>query len=140
MIREANPQDVDFITNIASRLARTQFPELRFNRKNTKQIISDAISSPQCKVLVSYGDEPSGALVSVCNDGVWFERKVSSLSLVYSEIPGDGLKMLRIWKRFALSRPAFKVIEVGFPARGDLARLLQRIGLVAQGFHLATMR
>jgi hypothetical protein len=141
MIREATPYDVDFLTNLCVWLAKTEYDRLTPRPDAIKDLVTKAISSPQCKTLISYDASGNkGGLISLAHDGHWFERKISSLSMVYTPIPGDTLKMLRAWKKFAFSRPAFKVVEVGFPVRDPLRAALHLLGFRAAGTHFSNMR
>jgi len=143
LIRRAHPDDIGFLTELAVMCANTNYPELVPSRDGIKGLVTKAISSPQCMTLISSSTEsgpPQGGLISLCHDGVWFERKVSSLALIWTPVRGDGIRMLRAWKKFAYSRPAFKVVEVGFPVGGELGKIIYRLGIRPRGTHYVNMR
>ena len=132
-IREAKLDDIDGIIEVIKKLVG-RYPSLRPDWKKIRTHLTEAISSSKHKVLVSIkGEEITGAFVALTAETFWAERQTASIIMFYSEIPGDGMAMLRNFFKWADGRRAIKHIEMNVDMAIDsrIGLLLNRLGMSA---------
>lgn len=76
-----------------------------------KKVITQIISSAKhfCWVAVDSQDRPNGAIIGVVNNNMWAQRQCCNIPLWVSDIPGEGVKLLRELRDWIRSRRAIKV-------------------------------
>ena len=130
MIRPAVMSDLRAIEFI-SYLAASSYP-LRPDKPKIKKLITEAIQSRTHFAYVSEADGAvSGALIAMSHSGTWFERHQLTVMLLWSEVAGDGLGMLKEmmnWKNRSI-----QLVSVGFLVDKRTSAVLHRAGIEASG-------
>lgn len=118
MIRPATLSDVEAIFGIAVFECRGYEGLLLDAQKIRKGIIL-AISAAKHFAWVSTDkqDRPCGVLIGLTSENLWAQRKNCVVALWSSAIEGDGVKLLREFKRWVQSRRAIRV--AGFVPDSD---------------------
>ena len=118
MIRPATLADMDSLFGIAVYEVR-KYERLRLDVEKIKRGLRHVISSAKhfCWVCVDSQDRPNGVIVGIVNDNLWAQRQSCNIVLWVSDIPGDGVKLLRQLRDWIRSRRAIKV--VGFAPDTD---------------------
>lgn len=127
-------RDIDGIIDIARYLTQ-HYPQLRVNALKTRQRVIDAVSGSHNWAMVSERKDGIvvGALVVFVCDHFWAERQNAVITLWYSEVPGDGMKMMREFMRWVNSRRAIKQIELAIDMQyvdHRVGHLLSRCGMI----------
>lgn len=132
MIRAASLADIPSIEHIAY-VAASDYP-LRPDKKKIKKLLVDAIQNRTHFAYVSEKEdvgEVTGALVAMSHPGLWFERHQLTVMLLWAEVPGDGLAMLRAmmdWKNRSI-----QLVSVGFLVDERTSLVLTRAGISGNG-------
>ncbi len=139
MIRPAVLADVADLVFLGTLLAR-DYP-LTTDQKKMTAMVNEAVASNQHFFWVSEDEETgdiTGALAAVTNDNGWAKGKNSTILAWVASVRGDGLKLLREYKRWVKSRPAIKVagmvVDVDdLEKRLRAVRILHRVGFEYRG-------
>ena len=134
MIRPAKPQDVPAIVRLALQaLNEDPYPNLVISRPKVEAMARVAVSSPQHFVWVAEVDgEVRGAVAAIVDDCTFYERKQANVVQFYArEAPGEGIKLIREFLRWARSRQAIKQIIFTLEGNADprIGKMLVRMGL-----------
>ena len=137
MIREAQRRDVAALLEIAQKQSEAYPKRLKWDHMKARALLITLISNRRHFTWVSENDNGvSGGLITHVSPGLWYERSYAAMLLWVAAVPGDGAKLLREFKTWALAFPAVRV--AGFcpdlnsvDSRAWL--LAERIGFSRQG-------
>lgn len=133
MIRAARPGDIDAIVRLGiEALNNDPYEELVISESGVREAATLCVSSSQCFAWVAEEDgEVKGAVVALVQDMLFYERKQASVLMFWCHIPGDGIKLIRQFLRWARSRPIIKMIEFTLERNADprIGKMLSRLGL-----------
>lgn len=129
MIRPATLLDLNAIIDLVE--PWTGLYPLTLDLQKARQTLTTAISSPQHFCWVAEGkDGVAGVLVGLTSDNLWARKKNCNVVAWISDIPGEGVKLLRKFADFVKSRPVIRV--AGFAPDADVDfrvwKLAERIG------------
>jgi hypothetical protein len=137
MIRPATLADVDAIFDLAMALT-PQYPQLKPDKVKIRKGIIQAISSANhfAWVSVSSYEGLKGALIGLTSENLWAQRKNCLIPLWFTEIRGDGARLLRAFKMWLRSRRAIRV--AGFVSDSEYVdprayQLAERMGFSRYG-------
>ncbi len=117
MIRPATLHDVDAIFDIAMN-ETVRYPLLRPDPVKIRKGIIQSISSARHFAWVSEdGEGILGVIIGLTSINLWAQRKNCLVALWTSEIVGDGVKLLKVFKMWIQSRRAIRV--AGFVIDSD---------------------
>jgi len=109
MIRPATLYDVDVIFSIALSETRN-YPELLPDRDKIRKGIIQAISAAKHFCWVSENSKGVvGVIIGLTSENLWAQRKNCLVVLWTSEIVGDGVKLLKVFKMWVQARRAIRV-------------------------------
>ena len=109
MIRPAVLADIDAIFVIALCEAE-RYQDLRPDPVKIHKGIIQSISSAKHIALVAEHDgKVTGTLIGLTSDNLWAQRSNCLVVLWYSKIVGDGIKLLRAFKKWVQSRRLIRV-------------------------------
>ncbi len=99
------------IVYIAQEESCKLYPRLKFDRDKVVKVATEVISSARhfCWVSVSEHGHVKGAIVGATSENMWAQRQSCHIPLWVSDIPGEGVKLLRELKNWITSRRAVKV-------------------------------
>jgi hypothetical protein len=133
MIRRARPDDLVKIVELGiEALEKADHPGMVISREKIEAIAKQCISSPKDFVWVAErGEMVMGAVCARTHDNLFFERQQATVVMCYCLIPGEGIKLLREFLRWARSRPIIKVISFTPEINSDprIGKMLGRLGL-----------
>lgn len=111
MIRPATLADIDSIFGIAIYEVR-KYENLRPDVDKMKNVIRHVISSAKhfCWVCTDSQNRANGVIVGLVNNNLWAQRQSCNIVLWVSDIPGEGVKLLRALRDWIQSRRAVKVV------------------------------
>lgn len=131
-IRKAVTGDASSLVDLAVRVAQKAYPEVRVDRSKVRKIVITILSGSQnfCEVVESE-EKIVGCVAVHVFDGSWFLKKEAQVLMVYTEIPGTGIEMLRDMMKWYRSRRIVKTLTccVDFKA----GHIFDRIGLTNSG-------
>jgi len=110
MIRPATLMDVEAIFSEAIFQQRI-YENLKPNQEKIRKGIIEAISTAKHFVWVSVNkqNQPRGVLIGLTSENLWAQRQNCNIVMWVSDIPGDGVKLLRQFREWIRSRRAIKV-------------------------------
>jgi hypothetical protein len=136
MIRPAKPQHIPQLVNIGVNASNEHFPQLIAQRQKIYSLVSECISGAQNFALISTdGKDVLGALLARTMDNMFAERKSSHVIYFANAMPGEGLDMLRQYKRWVQGRRAIKYagISPAFDMDERVLTLFERAGFKRRG-------
>lgn len=131
MIRQAKPQDVAQIVELAvESVSRDPLP-VRIDREGMAEMARELIAGNAHFAWVAEEDgKVVGAVGAITQPGFWHERMSCSVVMFYCRRPGAGIALLREFARWVKSRPTIKIasfhLEPGMDER--IGVLLKRLG------------
>ena len=135
MIRPATLQDRQAIFTLALEQSKL-YPMLKPDRSKMQELIIDSISAAKhfCWVAEREG-KVGGVLVGLSGNNLWAQRQFCSITLWTSKIPGEGMALLRAFKKWVISRPVIRVAGIAPDVDLDLRiwMLMKRVGFNQQG-------
>ncbi len=109
MIRPATLADADAIFDIALHEAE-RYHGLKPDLVKIRKGILLSISSAKHIALVAEHDgEVTGTLIGLTSENLWAQRSNCLVVLWYSRIVGDGIKLLRAFRKWVRKRRAIRV-------------------------------
>lgn len=133
MIRRATPYDIPAIIALGiEALNRGTYPNLVISHEKVSAMARQCVSSSQNFAWVAERDGiVGGALCALVHENTFHERQKASVVQFYTRIPGEGVKLLREFLRWARGRPAIKIISFTLEPDADprIGKLLSRLGL-----------
>lgn len=114
MIRPATLSDIDAILRITRREAVVKYPRLKFDETKVRKVLIEVISSARHFCWVSCTETnranwATGAIVGATSENMWAQRQSCHIPMWITDVPGDGVKLLRELKKWITSRRAVKV-------------------------------
>ena len=139
MIRFADRKDTYDVRKLAEKHAVQFYPGLTFDRTKANKLIDHAIlRRVENLCLVSQADTDSpitGALIAMESQLPWARKNAMHVLLWCAEVPGDGAKMLRMFKQWVRPKMTVRVagiyMDTDFDARAG--KLAERIGFAHNG-------
>jgi hypothetical protein len=131
-IRDATLADVSAILEVV--LKYTAHLPVLPDKTKIKKLIVVAISTKSnfCQVTTEEG-QVTGALVALCQQGMWFERVHLHLLFLATSSKGGGLSMLRNLLKWSKDRRGIKVVSADFLVPDRVGAMLERVGLAKTG-------
>ena len=118
IIRPATLFDVDAIFGIAVHETR-QYEGLLPDADKIRKGIIQSISSANhfAWVTADSQDRPCGALIALTSENLWAQRKNCLIVMWVSDLPGEGRRLLKAFKKWVRTRRAIRV--AGFVPDSD---------------------
>ncbi len=137
LIREATLKDREWIRDCALQHAPVFYPRLRPDREKIDALVTDCISSPAHYARVIECDgKIRGCLLAFVNPMQWAERQVARIMLWVSYIPMAGVRALREFRDWVLTRRGIKIAgmapDFDWPDE-RVGHLIERIGFCKTG-------
>ena len=133
MIRQAIPADISAIVELGLEALKIDpYPNLVISEIKIFSLATECVSAATNFAWVAEKDgKVVGAVCAIVHPLMFYERSQASVVQIYCQYPGDGLKLLREFLRWARSRPVIKMICVTLEAKADprIGKLLNRLGL-----------
>lgn len=133
MIRVAVPDDIPYIVELGiEALTLHPYEKLRISRERCFNMARECVSSSRNFAYVSEVDgEVKGAVLVLVHELMFHERHQASVIMFYCKQPGDGIKILREFLRWAKTRRMIKLIMFTLERDADprIGSLLKRLGL-----------
>ena len=106
------------------------------DKQKMKDLIVESISAPSHFAMVDEVDGRIEAVViAMVGDNIWAQRKFANVMLWWSNKPGSGIKLLRLFRDWVLARRAIRI--AGFAPDIDLDprvyAVFERLGFVKSG-------
>jgi hypothetical protein len=132
-IRKAKPADLTAIVALGiEALEKTNHPGVVISRAKVEDIARQCVTSSANFAWVAERDGiVGGAVCARVHECLHYAQKQASVVQFYSKIPGEGVKLIREFLRWARGRPAIKMIVFTLEADADprIEKLLARLGL-----------
>ena len=133
MIRRATKGDIKPIVRLELKsLSAADHGNLVVSPDRVKAVLMECLTNPRSFAWVAEVDgEIKGALCALVEECLFYERQAATVVMFYSEMRGEGVKMLRTLMRWAKSRPGIKIVAFTPPFGADprIGHLLTRAGL-----------
>ena len=133
MIRKATPGDIPAIVELGiEALRQDAYDELLIAPDKVRRMAVECVSSANNFAWVCESDgRVQGAVVALVHELMFYERKQASCVMFYCKVPGEGVKLMREFLRWARNRPAIKLIVFTLERRADprIGKLLTKLGL-----------
>jgi len=133
MIRQAKPSDIPAIVELGLESLNTEaYDDLVISPERVREVALACVSSSQHFIWVCETDgEITGSVAAVVSDMIFYERKQASVVMFLSKTPGEGIKLIRQFLKWARARPIIKMIEFTLEPTADprIGKLLTRLGL-----------
>lgn len=133
MIRNATPADVEALVKLGiSSLEKDPYEQLVISEERIRETAVTCISSSNhFSWVCEHEGEITGAVVAYVADMFFYERKQASVIMFYCLTPGEGIKLIREFLRWARKRPIIKIIEFTLERNADprISKLLTRLGV-----------
>ena len=136
MIRHGKRTDIKELTDFTLEWA-TLYPYLRPDRDKIKRAFREIIFYPATNFCLVATDEDRirGALIAMQLPNLWAAKNFCSIIFWHSQIAGDGVKMLRMFKQWVDTRSVIRV--AGFHPDIELnprvLTLAERVGFRQHG-------
>lgn len=140
MIRKAAPNDLQDIVNLRIKAVK-DLPRLLISRDRIFTLTRECVSGAQHFAWVAEKDGViGGVILAIVHPNMSHERCCATIVELYSELPGEGVNLLREFLRWARRRPIIKRIVFNIERESDprLGKLLARLGLSAQTIYTET--
>lgn len=115
--------------------ARNFYPELREDVARMSNALREAISDPAhfAWLAIDRAGVVKGALLALTNDNLWAQRKHSQIVLWYSDLPGEGLRLLLRYRKWVESQRAirFAGLAPGVPVSPGIFKIAEAAGFKA---------
>ncbi len=135
MIRPATLADRAQLYGLA--LEYTELYPLRPEKVKLLQIITEAISAKRNFIRVSHTPRGKieGALVALTSENIWAQKQCCHIIFWASLIHGDGIAMLREFKRWVKDRQVIRVAGFAPDLKVDprIWKLAERVGFIQRG-------
>ena|SRR3990167_1235913 len=133
MIRKATPADIEMIVALGiEALSRGAYPNLVISHGKVYAMARQCISSAQNFSWVAERDgKVVGAVSALVHECTFHEGQKASVVQVYTTVPGEGIKLVRAFLRWARARPAIKMISFTLEHDADprIGTMLRRLGV-----------
>jgi hypothetical protein len=133
IIRKAVPNDINSIVYLGvEALNKYSYPNLLIDKDKMREIGMECISASCNFSWVSETDnEITGAVCALVHPLMFYERSQASVIQFYCKTPGEGIKLLREFLKWARNRPVIKLICFTLEGRIDprVGKMLSRLGL-----------
>lgn len=116
---------------MAKALASEHYPKLRASDEKITSLVTDCVSGASHYAEIT-PDLTSGALLAYVSDNAWAERKNAHVLYFQCSIPGEGMRMLRNFRRWVEGRRAIRY--AGFHTDINLDGRVQEL-LIRAGFN-----
>lgn len=133
MIRKATPADIPAIVELGiEALNKGAYQNMVISREKVEATARQCVSSAQHFAWVAERDGVvGGSLVACVHDCMVYERQQATVVQWYCKIPGEGIRLMREFLRWADSRPAIKMkaVSLEYDADPRIGYILKRLGL-----------
>lgn len=142
MIRNAKPQDVERIVDLAVESVSQNPLPVRVSRDAMRETIKECLGPAHFCQVSELDGKIVGAVIACSQPSFWYERQQASVLMYYSQVAGETAKLLRELARWMKSRPAIKlcVFEAEPETDPRLLHLLRRLGFKRQSANLCYVR
>ncbi len=109
------------------------YPHMVIDRAKVERTVRFVVSSAKHFAWVAeVNGEVKGVVGAVVDECMFYERKQATVIQFYArEAPGEGVKLIRQFLKWARSRPAIKMIVFTLEGNADprIGKMLSRMGL-----------
>lgn len=137
MIRKAKDSDKSELFAAAKSYAKTLYPQRHLDVERLHALIRELVGNPShyARVIEDENQEVKGALLALTNDHVWAQRKQSHVLLWFSEIKGEGSKLLQDYVQWVKGQRAVKVagLQPDFPISERAVKIAEQSGFKQYG-------
>ena len=136
MIRPARIFDRRAVLELADEWTAL-YPYLKPDRDRMSILFRTAVSQPSTHyaAVVQDGDDVTGCIAAMQGQNVWARKNHMAILLWVSKTPGEGARLLRMFKRWTDTRPTVRL--AGFHPDIDVdpraLKLAERIGFKRYG-------
>jgi len=134
-IRPAALADANSIIAFVTEGAKA-YPELRADHDKVRKLVTEAISSAAHFCWVSVRDgKVQGLLAGLTGENLWAQRRCCSVPIWISNVPGDGVALLREFRNWFKGRRGIKVAGFAPDIEVDARvwQLAERVGFKRHG-------
>lgn len=132
MIRKARPDDIQAIVELGiEALNKGAYKKMVVSREKVEALAIQGVSSARNFAWVAEKDGTvGGSLVAIVHECMCYERSQASVVQWYCKIPGDGIRLMREFVRWADARPIIKMKAVSLEYDSDprIGKILTRLG------------
>jgi hypothetical protein len=136
VIRKATPDDIDSIVALGfEALQSDPYDGLTISRVKVYNVATECVSSSNNFAWVAEKDgEVVGAVCAIVHPIMFYEKRQASVVQYYCTDPGQGIKLLREFMRWAEGRPVIKMICFTLEINSDprIGDLLAKLGLAGE--------
>lgn len=136
MIRQAQPQDAEQLAYLAEQSVRKRSVPLPVSRPRVGAMVRHGISDPHSFFWVAIAGNGLivASLGALVHNGFWFEGQQASVLLYFSELPDEGIKLIRKFRDWVKARPEIKLAVFSLESNSDprIAKLLRRCGFTLE--------
>lgn len=134
MIRRARLDDIDALVKLGIEAMQevSPFPNMRIDHEKVRDMAQTVVANNMHFCWVCETDEGVvGAVSAFVHDMDFYERKQASIVQFYCKAPGEGVRLLREFLRWARARRIIKMIVFSVECGADprIGKLLERLGL-----------
>jgi len=130
----ASPKHIKQLAKMAKEMAAEHYPKLRPSDEKIASLVTDCVSGASNYAEIAQ-DLTSGALLAHVSNNAWAERKNAHILYFQCSTPGEGIKMLRNFRRWVEGRRAIRYagLHVDIDIDGRVKQLLVRTGFSQSG-------
>ena len=133
MIRKATPHDLSAIVELGlEALNKGAYQNMVVSHDKVEAMAIQCVSSARNFAWVAEKDGAiGGAICAIAHDCMFYERQQASVVQWYCKIPGDGIRLMREFIRWADARPIIKMkaVSLEYDADPRIGNILTRLGL-----------
>lgn len=134
LIRPATISDLNAVIDLGvEAMTVDPLPNMVVDRDKIRVMAVECISGPSnfCWVCEDDDGQVVGAVSAIVQDCLFYQRRQATVLQFYCKKPGQGIKLLREFLRWARGRPIIKMIVFALESGADprIGKLLERLGL-----------
>lgn len=127
------PADIPAIVSLGiEAMNQGAYPNMVISRDKVEAMARECVSSAKNFAWVAEQDGVvGGSVCALVHECMFYERSQATVVQWYCKIPGDGIRLMREFIRWANSRSAIKMISVSLEYDADprIGKILKRLGM-----------
>lgn len=131
--RKPEPADIDALAEVCLQALRAErMGDIQPSMSKIKAMVAMGSSGDEHFTrIVEVDGVVVGAFCVMVHEGIWFDGLQASLLINWVKVPGEGIKIIREFLRWAKDNPKIKLIAFSTDPDADprLGKLLKRLGL-----------
>lgn len=130
MIRRATPADLNAIVELAVESVSINPIPVKINREAMRDTAEQCLQPAHFLMVSEIDGVVVGALAACVQPSFWYDKLQCSVLLHYSRKPGEWMRLMREFSRWARSRSGIKVAVIELEPESDprMITFLTRIG------------